>query len=114
MSRFYIQHCNCFSLYRKLSHQCVIFVSKESIRDEVSENMKNSLMSVAGKILLRKRTLIETINDELKNIARIEPSGHRSFDNFIANSLSAIATYCFFEKNAIDVCFVNDGQLTMF
>lgn len=76
--------------------------------------MKNSLMSVAGKILLRKRTLIETINDELKNIARIEPSGHRSFDNFIANSLSAIATYCFFEKNAIDVCFVNDGQLTMF
>ena len=58
----------------------------------------NSLMSIADKILLRKRTLIETVNDELRNIAQIEHSGHRSFSNFIANSLSAIAAYCFFEK----------------
>ena len=48
--------------------------------------MKNSLMSIADKILLRKRTLIETVNDELKNIAQIEHSKHRSFNNFIANS----------------------------
>ena len=53
--------------------------------------MKNSLMSIADKILLRKRALIETVNDELKNIAQIEHSRHRSFSNFIANSLSAIA-----------------------
>ena len=66
--------------------------------------MKNSLMSIAHKILLRKRALIETVNDELKNIAQIEHSRHRSFNNFIANSLSAIAAYCFFEKQpAIDV-----------
>ena len=52
--------------------------------------MKNSLMSVAGKILLRKRALIETVNDELKNTAQIEHSRHRSFNNFIANSLSAM------------------------
>ncbi|MEE0572826.1 MAG: IS982 family transposase, partial [Paraprevotella clara] len=39
----------------------------------------------------------------------------RSFNNFIANSLSAIAAYCFFEKKpAIDVNFINDGQLTIF
>ena len=43
--------------------------------------MKNSLMSIADKILLRKRTLIETVNDELKNIAQIEHSKHRSFSN---------------------------------
>lgn len=60
--------------------------------------MKNSLMSIADKILLRKRALIETVNDELNNIAQIEHSRHRSFNNFIANSLSAIAAYCFFEK----------------
>ncbi|MGN8872973.1 IS982 family transposase, partial [Phocaeicola vulgatus] len=54
-------------------------------------------------------------NDELKNIAQIEHSRHRSFSNFIANSLSAIAAYCFFEKKpAIDVKFVNDGQLAIF
>ena len=70
-------------------------------------------MSIADKILLRKRALIETVNDELKNIAQIEHSRHRSFSNFIANSLSAIAAYqLFFEKKpAIDVKFVNDGQL---
>ena len=41
--------------------------------------MRNSLMSIADKILLRKRALIETVNDELKNIAQIEHSRHRSF-----------------------------------
>lgn len=52
---------------------------------------------------------------QLKNIAQIEHSRHRSFNNFIANSLSAIAAYCFFEKKpAIDVCFVKDRQLSMF
>lgn len=72
-------------------------------------------MSIADKILLRKRVLIETVNDELKNIAQIEHSIHRSFKNIIANSFSAIATYCFFEKKpAIDVNFINDGQLTIF
>ena len=59
--------------------------------------------------------MIETVNDELKNIAQIEHSRRRSFNNFIANSLSAIAAYRFFEKKpAIDVCFVKDGRLTMF
>jgi len=75
--------------------------------------MKNFLMSITDKILLRKRALIETVNDELKNIA--QHSRHRSFNNFIANSLSAIAAYCVFEKKpAIDVNFVNDGQLAIF
>ena len=75
-------------------------------------NMRNSLMSIADRILLRKRTLIETANDELKNIAQIEYSRHRSFSNVIANSLSAIAAYCFFEKKP--AIFINDGQLTIF
>ena len=75
-------------------------------------NMRNSLMSIADRILLRKRALIETANDELKNIAQIEYSRHRSFSNVIANSLSAIAAYCFFEKKP--AIFINDGQLTIF
>jgi hypothetical protein len=55
------------------------------------------------------------VNDELKNIAQIEHSRHRSFNNFIANALSAIAAYCFFEKKpAIDVDFINDRQLSIF
>ena len=95
---------------KKTSHR-----NKPNRMSKVKNNMKNSLMSIADKILLRKRALIETVNDELKNIAQIEHSRHRSFNNFIANSLSAIAAYCFFEKKpAIDVHFVNDRQLVIF
>ena len=72
-------------------------------------------MSISDKIYLRKRALIETVNDELKNIAQIEHSRHRSLNNFIANALGAIAAYCFFDKKpAIDVEFINDGQLYLF
>ena len=63
----------------------------------------------------QKRALIETVNDELKRIAQIDHSRHRSFSSFIANSLSAIAAYCFFEKKpAIEVKFINEGQLAIF
>lgn len=66
-------------------------------------------MSIANKIMFKKRALIEAVNDELKNIAQIEPSRHHSFNNFIANPLPVIVAYCFFEKKlAIDVNFVND------
>ena len=44
--------------------------------------MKNKLMLMEDKILLRKRSIIETINDHLKNICQIEHSRHRSFTNF--------------------------------
>lgn len=44
----------------------------------------------------------------------IEHSGHRSFNNFIANALSAIAAYCFFEKKAaIAVNVIKAKQLTL-
>lgn len=46
-----------------------LFLSGIQLVTKVKNNMKNSLMSIADKILLRKRTLIETVNDELKNIA---------------------------------------------
>ncbi len=62
---------------------------------KVKNNMKNSLMSIADKILLRKRALIETVNGELKNIAQIEHSRHRSFNNFIANALSGNSSLLF-------------------
>jgi len=33
--------------------------------------------------MLRKRSIIETINGQLKNISQIEHSRHRSYANFI-------------------------------
>ena len=75
-----------------------------------------TLMSIVDKILLRKRALIETVNDELKNIAQIEHSRHRSFSNFIANLLVGYRGILLFWKRSppIDVNFVNDGQLAIF
>ena len=55
-------------------------------------------MLLHDRIMLRKRALIETVNDELKNICQIEHTRHRSFDNFIINLLSALAAYSFFDK----------------
>jgi hypothetical protein len=49
----------------------------------IKSNMKNRLMPLHDRILLRKRSIIETINDELKNICEVEHSRHRSVHNFI-------------------------------
>ena len=88
-----------------------LFLNGVQLVTKAKNNMRNSLMSMADKILIRKQALIETVNDELKNIAQIEHSRHRSFNNFVANALSAIAAYCFFEKKpAIDINFINDDN----
>lgn len=60
----------------------------------IRRNMKNKLMSVVDKILLRKRALIESINDQLKNILLIDHSRHRSPNNFLVNLLAGLIAYC--------------------
>ena len=64
----------------------------------LKSNMKNRLMPLFDKIMLRKRSVIETINDELKNICDIEHSRHRSIHNFFMNLIGALGAYCFFDK----------------
>ena len=67
----------------------------------IRTNMKNQLMSLSDKIILRKRSLIETVNDQLKNICMIEHSRHRSFHNFLNNILTGIIAYSFLPKNHV-------------
>jgi hypothetical protein len=57
-------------------------------------NMKNQLMRLTDKLLARKRSIIETIIDQLKNISQIEHSRHRSPVNFAVNLLSGLIAYC--------------------
>lgn len=81
----------------------------------IKSNMKGSIMKISDRLLLRKRAIIETINDELKNIAQVKHSRHRSFDNFIVNTLGSLAAYCFFPKKpTIAVQRTADRQLTLF
>lgn len=62
------------------------------------KNMKNKLMPLLDKLLLRKRSLIETVNDQLKNICQIEHTRHRSVANFLVNVLAALIAYTYQEK----------------
>ena len=65
------------------------------------KNMKNSLMLMQDRIMLRKRALVESVNDELKNICQIEHTRHRSFDNFLSNLLSGLIAYHFLDKKPL-------------
>jgi hypothetical protein len=62
------------------------------------KNMKKMNLSDTDKILLRKRALIETVNDELKNICSIQHTRHRSFQGFLNNAITALIAYQTFEK----------------
>lgn len=64
----------------------------------IRKNMKNRLMPLLDKVLLRKRALIETVNDQLKNISQIEHTRHRSVNNAMVNVLTALIAYTFQEK----------------
>jgi hypothetical protein len=59
----------------------------------IKKNMKNKLLPLMDKIMLRGRGIIETINDQLKNIEQIEHTRHRSPTNFGANLLSGLIAY---------------------
>lgn len=81
----------------------------------LKSNMRNKLMPLRDKILLRKRSVIETINDELKNIAHAVHSRHRGLANFLMNMISALMAYSFFPKKpAIKWEIEKQNQLELF
>ena len=97
----------CYHFYGK------VFADKGYIKQEFFENlfsqgihlvhglksnMKNKLMPLWDKMMLRKRYIIECINELLKNKANLVHSRHRSVHNFLMNLCAALAAYCFFEN----------------
>ena len=93
----------------------MLFVDGIHLITSVRNNMKNSLMTMSDKILLRKRSVIETVNDELKNICQIEHSRHRSFGNFLVNMISGLIAYSFIPKKpSIKYQTVSTNQVAMF
>ena len=77
----------------------------------IRTNMKNRLMDVHDKIMLRKRSMSETVNDMLKNVAQIVHTRHRSISNFIVNLLAGMAAYAVYDtKPSINMEFVMDGE----
>jgi hypothetical protein len=56
------------------------------------------LMPLLDKLLARKRSIIETINDQLKNISQIAHTRHRSPTNFLVNLVAGLLAYTFQDK----------------
>jgi hypothetical protein len=93
----------------------LLFVDGIELITNIRNNMKNSLMQLSDKILLRKRSVIETVNDELKNICQVEHSRHRSVTNFICNLIAGIIAYHFLPKKpAIKFETLKTNQLALY
>lgn len=78
---------------------------------KLKRNMKNKLMPLFDKLLLRQRALIECVNDQLKNVSQIEHTRHRSPINGIVNMIAAVVAYTFQPKKpALDLFTTDRGQ----
>lgn len=60
---------------------------------KLRRNMTNRLMSLSDRLMLRKRAIIETVIDQLKNISQIEHSRHRSPINCLVNVVCGLIAY---------------------
>ena len=58
------------------------------------KNMKPVRLSPFDSVMLKCRSLIETVNDQLKNLSQIEHTRHRSVFNFTVNLMAGIIAYC--------------------
>jgi hypothetical protein len=80
------------ALFEELFNRGITLITK------LKKNMKNKLLPLEDKLLLRKRAIIESVNDFLKNICQIEHSRHRSPKNFLVNLLSGLVAYSIIPK----------------
>ncbi len=79
----------------KLLLDCAVH---EPFVTKLKTKMKNRLVSMFDKIMLRKRAIIESVVDQLKNISQIEHSRHRSVANCFVNLIAGLIAYTFREK----------------
>jgi len=76
----------------------LLAVNDVELITKLKKNMKPKFVALFDKILLRKRSIIETINDQLKNISQIEHSRHRSLTNCMINVVAGLLAYSYQEK----------------
>lgn len=80
-----------------------LFIDDIHMTTKLRRNMKNSI---------RKKSTIETVNDELKNVCHIEHTRHRSFDNCVTNLISVLITYQLMpQKTTINIEIIDKNKL---
>lgn len=75
-----------------------LFKDNLKLITSICKGIKNKLLELNEKLLLRKRSIIETVNDQLKNISQIEHSRHRSVTNGMIHIISGLIAYTFQEN----------------
>ena len=75
-----------------------LFAQEVQLVTKLKMKMKNQLLLIFDKIMLRKRAIIESVTDQIKNISQIEHSRHRSVANFFVNLVTGLIAYTFKEK----------------
>lgn len=80
-----------------ISHELFLKLYEKGIEivTRIKKNMKNKLMNLANKILLRSRGVIESVNNKLKSGCQIEHHRHRSRWNFLVNLIGGIVAYAY-------------------
>lgn len=77
--------------------------------------MKGEENPLQDRVMLRKRAVIKSVNDKLKNICQIAHTRQRCFTNFITNLIAGLLAYSFLPKKpSIKVDFVDDKQSMLF
>jgi len=61
---------------------------------KLRKNMRERVLAATDRLLLRKRAIIESVNDQLKNVCQIEHTRHRSPYNFLVHLLCGLIAYC--------------------
>lgn len=76
---------------------------------KVRKNMKNKLLLLSDKIKLKKRALIESVNDLLMSVFDIDHTRHRSPINALAHTFAGLIAYCFYEQKP--AVFIEDSWM---
>lgn len=64
---------------------------------KVRSNMKNQLVEIDDKLRLKKRALIESVNDILMSVQDVDHSRHRSPLNALVHTLAGLVAYHFYD-----------------
>ena len=93
-------------LFEALYDEGVQLITRLKVR------MRNRLMPLLDKIMLRKRAIIESVMDQLKNISQIEHSRHRSVANCFVSLPAGLVAYTWREKKpSLDIRIKEQLQL---
>lgn len=86
-------------------HHCSanFFINGIHLITKIRKNIKNSLKLTQDKILLRKKALVESINNELKNMCQMKHTSQRSFGNFLTKLLTGLIAFVHIQKPTLNL-----------